>query len=102
MGKIQKFNIEKKFQLGRLVWTKKINDRIAKDEKFTKFIWRSLKRHAKGDWGELSKEDWKENEFSLNKNLRLFSSYDIGLLEKIWIITEADRSSTTILFPEEY
>ncbi|MCL0103984.1 hypothetical protein M1O51_05235 [Dehalococcoidia bacterium] len=50
----------------------------------------------------MSKEDKKENEFSLDKNLRLFLAYKLGALTNIWIITEADRSATTIMFPEEY
>jgi hypothetical protein len=90
-----------KFPLGRIVWTRGVNDRVAVDTPFAKFVMDSLKRHANGDWGELSVEDKRENDFSLDKELRLLSSYrheDI----KIWIITEADRSVTTILFPEEY
>jgi hypothetical protein len=55
-----------------------------------------------GDWGELSDEDVKENEFSLKEGLRLLSAYQTGKGQKIWIITEADRSSTTILLPSEY
>jgi hypothetical protein len=57
----------------------------------------------KGDWGDLSDDDMAENEFSLKEGFRLLSSYqlpDTG--EKIWIITEADRSITTLLLPEEY
>ena len=61
-----------------------------------------LRRHMSGDWGELSDEDVKENEFSLRKGLRLLSAYQTGKGQKLWIITEADRSATTILFPEEY
>ena len=60
-----------------------------------------LARHASGDWGELNAYDRRENELSLKHGWRLVSSYPIG--EKtIWIITEADRSVTTILLPEEY
>jgi len=64
---------------------------------------RLLGRHETGDWGDLSDDDVAENEFSLKEGLRLLSSYklpDTG--EKIWIITEADRSVTTVLLPEEY
>ena len=90
-----------KFSLGRIVWTRGVNDRVAVDTLSAKFVMDSLKRHANGDWGELSAEDKRENDFSLDKELRLLSSYrheDI----KIWIITEADLSATTILYPEEY
>ena len=90
-----------KFKLGKLIMTRGVNDLVAEDEEFAKFVWESLKRHAAGDWGDLSKEDKKENEFSLDKNLRLLSAYKREN-QKIWIITEADRSATTILFPSEY
>ena len=90
-----------KFPLGRIVWTRGVNDRVAVDTLFAKFVVDSLKRHANCDWGELSAEDKRENDFSLDKQLRLLSSYQHGGI-KIWIISEADRSVTTILFPEEY
>ena len=60
-----------------------------------------LQRHLRGDWGDLSEEDKAENLFSLKHGLRLLSTYNtpFGVL---WIITEADRSVTTFLLPEEY
>ena len=61
-----------------------------------------LDRHVRGDWGDLSKEDRHENEFSLTNDLRILSAYQLRNGTKIWIITEADRSSTCILLPEEY
>jgi hypothetical protein len=62
---------------------------------------RYLAHHASGDWGDLDNHDRRENELSLRHGWRLVSSYPVG--EKtIWIITEADRSVTTILLPEEY
>jgi hypothetical protein len=62
-----------------------------------------LSRHVKGDWGELEKEDREENELSLKKGFRLLSSYRTSAGDtKLWVITEADRSVTTILLPEEY
>ena len=60
-----------------------------------------LARHASGDWGELGSHDRKENEISLKHGWRILSSYSVGA-RRIWIITEADRSVTTILLPEEY
>ena len=60
-----------------------------------------LARHASGDWGELDAQDRRENRRSLKHGWRVLSSYPVG--EKvIWVITEADRSVTTILLPEEY
>lgn len=61
-----------------------------------------LRRHAAGDWGELSEEDRRENELSLRQGYRLLSAYRTRLDVKLWVITEADRYSTTILLPEEY
>ncbi len=61
-----------------------------------------LQRHAHGDWGELDAEDVAENEFSLANGLRLLSAYLLKDSTRIWIITEADRSVTTILLPSEY
>ena len=60
-----------------------------------------LARHASGDWGDLDEHDRRENELSLKHGWRILSSYPVGE-ERIWIITEADRSVTTILLPEEY
>jgi hypothetical protein len=61
-----------------------------------------LDRHVSGDWGELDEEDKRENEFSLRNGFRILSAYTTSGGEKIWIITEADRSATTLLLPEEY
>lgn len=61
-----------------------------------------LSRHQTGDWGIVGKEDWKENEFSVENGFRILSAYKTKNDIKIWIITEADRSSSTILLPEEY
>jgi hypothetical protein len=61
-----------------------------------------LSRHVSGDWGEVPPEDVKENEFRLKQGFRLLSAYRTSAGEKLWVITEADRSSTCILLPEEY
>ena len=61
-----------------------------------------LQRHAHGDWGELDAEDVAENELSLVQGFRLLSAYTLKDGTRIWIITEADRSVTTILLPSEY
>ena len=60
-----------------------------------------LTRHTSGDWGVLDAQDRRENERSLKHGWRLLSSYPVGE-ERIWIITKADRSVTTILLPEDY
>jgi hypothetical protein len=60
-----------------------------------------IQRHAQGDWGDLDEDDKKENDFSVSRPLRILSAYKVGD-EKLWVITEADRSATTILLPDEY
>jgi len=62
----------------------------------------ALTRHARGDWGEVGEEDWKENELSVREGFRLLSAYNAKDGTRFWVITEADRSSTTVLLPEEY
>jgi hypothetical protein len=61
-----------------------------------------VSRHLRGDWGELCREDKTENELSLKHGFRLMRSYKVTDTEMIWIITEADRSVTTLLLPSEY
>ena len=61
-----------------------------------------LRRHMSNDWGEASDEDARENELSLKEGFRLLSAYRTVRGQRLWIITEADRSSTTILTPDEY
>jgi hypothetical protein len=61
-----------------------------------------LQRHVVGDWGELDEEDRQENERSVSAGCRLLSAYATSSGIRIWVITEADRSSTCILLPEEY
>ena len=60
-----------------------------------------LSRHLSGDWGDLCQEDKQENDFSLSNGYRLLSAYETRS-GRLWIITEADRSATTLLLPEEY
>ena len=61
-----------------------------------------IRRHQQGDWGCLCNEDKQENEYSVDKHLRIFSAYLLKDDTKIWIITEANRSATTVLLPSEY
>jgi hypothetical protein len=61
-----------------------------------------LRRHAHGDWGDLHPDDNLANERALRTGMRLLSAYVLPTEERIWIITEADRSVTTVLTPEEY
>ncbi len=61
-----------------------------------------LMRHQSGDWGDVDPQDAAENELSLRKGFRILSVYTLPNGSKVWIITEADRSATTILLPSEY
>jgi len=85
------------FPLGRTVATPSALAEIAADD-----ITAALARHAEGDWGDCGPEDWRENEFALENDLRLFSVYQDRNKVKFWIITEADRSATTVLLPGDY
>lgn len=88
-----------RFPLGRMVATSGALEALtAASQDAIEF----LCRHQQGDWGDLSDDDKRENEFSIDKELRIFSAYHTTKGEKIWIITEADRSATTILLPSEY
>jgi hypothetical protein len=61
-----------------------------------------LDRHARGDWGEVDAADGRENDRSVRHGFRILSAYKTHLGEKLWVITEADRSVTTLLLPSEY
>ena len=86
-----------KFDLGRVVFTADVVRTLHPDE-----ILDALHRHTCGDWGEVCEEDVRENEFSLKHGLRIFSAYETQNAVRFWIITEADRLSTTVLLPSEY
>lgn len=85
------------FPLGATVMTQGAMDALAPDELVT-----FVARHARGDWGEVDDADWKENDFSVENGYRILSAYTSRGGEKVWVITEADRSATTVLLPEEY
>jgi hypothetical protein len=89
----------KKLELGRVVATP---GALAAMEESGDVAWTFLARHLAGDWGNLSEEDRKENEFSQEHGFRLLSSYKLRNGIVIWVITEADRSSTCLLLPDEY
>ena len=92
-----------KFELGQTVMTRGIKTLCEENAKFFSKMIDCLKRHQAGDWGDLSEDDCLMNDRALSKDYpdRILSAYHIGET-KIWIITEWDRSSTTVLLPEEY
>jgi hypothetical protein len=88
-----------KFPLGQIVATP---GALAALQEAQDCFWPYLARHSQGDWGEVNAEDAAENELSLQEGFRLLSAYTIKSGVKIWVITERDRSATTILLPGEY
>ena len=86
----------------QLVVTRAIHKRIEKDDEFAKGVFKSLRRYYSGDWGDLCEEDKEMNDNALKDGERILAVYNIGNDDKIYIITEWDRSVTTILFPSEY
>jgi len=85
------------FPLGQVVITANARDKVHPAD-----VMIGLRRHAAGDWGDLDEHDRQENEVSLAQGFRLLSAYKDRSGTKFWVVTEADRSATTILLPEDY
>ena len=85
------------FPLGRTVATPGATEALSADD-----ILAALHRHSTGEWGDVCPEDRAENELGLKQGFRLLSVYYSAKGVKFWIITEADRSGTTVLLPDEY
>lgn len=93
-----------RFQTGQVVTTRGVYDLMDLEPEFLDFVLRSFARHFMGDWGDLDPEDKQLNDEAVVNGDRILSAYIYPDHEdwKIWIITEWDRSVTTILFPHEY
>lgn len=87
------------FPLGSIVATPGALNALARSKELPLHF---LARHVTGDWGEVNSGDKQANDSALVSGARLFSSYKTAAGEKIWVITEADRTSTCILLPEDY
>ena len=85
------------FPLGQTVITRNANSQLHPEDVFL-----SLRRHAARDWGDVCAADKTENDLSLKEGFRLLSSYKDRNGTKFWVITEGDRSVTTVLLPEDY
>jgi len=85
------------FALGQTVITRQALDVLHPED-----VKSCLDRHARGDWGDLGEADRRQNEIALAQEMRLFSAYNDRSGTRFWIITEADRSATTILLPDDY
>jgi len=96
------------FELGRIVATKRVWELIDTDERFSRFVTGCLSRYIVYDWGELDPEDWKMNDEAVKSGERILGSYplpydiEVEFEDRLWIITEHDRSVTTLLFPGDY
>ncbi len=86
-----------RFRLGKIVTTANAKSQLTQED-----ILMGIQRHQAGDWGEVSEEDRRENELSLKEGFRLWSVYHSRTGLKFWVITEANRSSTSVLLPEDY
>jgi len=95
MGK----NIVALFELGKLLATPGSNAAMMEAGQDPLEL---VQRHVTGDWSELDEHDQAENQFSIKHDLRILSAYTLSTGVKMWIITEADRSATTFLLPQEY
>lgn len=91
--------MRREFPLGQLVATPGALDALQRAGQSPREF---LRRHETGDWGEVGQEDANENDRSVLNELRILSAYRTKNNDRIWIITEADRTSTCILLPEEY
>lgn len=95
-----------KFRLGRMTATRGVVDKMQEDHAFAAFVSKSIRRYEDCDWGDSPDEDKLQNDYAVENGERIFATYkqDMSIKDRkiIWIITEWDRSATTILFPEEY
>jgi len=87
------------FDLGRVLATPGALDALRRN---SSGAWTYLSRHVAGDWGELGAEDLAENALSLREGLRLLSAYALPDGTRLWVLSAADRSATTLLLPDEY
>ncbi len=87
------------FDLGQLVATPGALDAISRAGQPPLLF---IIRHLRNDWGEVCKEDWQANDQAVEDGDRILSAYRTSLDERIWVITESDRSATTLLLPDEY
>ena len=88
-----------RFALGRVVATPGALSALQKAEQLPAEF---LDRHVNGDWGDVPEADKQENEFSVEQGFRILSAYTTSAGDPIWILTEADRSATTMMLPSEY
>ena len=103
-NKFVKLSEGPKFDLGQIVATPGFLNKVGEttESEKNRVIAGILDKHPRGDWGDICDEDKKENDKSLKNGFRLMSVYKFADDTKFWVITEWDRSVTTLLLPEEY
>ena len=89
------------FETGILAMSRTVNDTIADSEKFAKEVMNALKKYVFCNWGDMSRGDKRLNDMAIRTGDRIFAAYNTSA-GKIWIITEASRIYTTVMFPDEY
>ena len=94
--------MSKRFDLGQIVATAGVHAMKEQDSEFAEFVSKSFMRYIVGDWGDTCEVDAKQNDESVENGERILAVYKFNEGISIWIITEWDRSATTILFPSEY
>lgn len=91
-----------RFNPGQIYASDGVNKKMDENPDFYEFVCECIHRHLMGDWGDLCEEDITENQIALEDEGRILSAYSYRDGTRIWIITEWDRSATTVLFPDEY
>ena len=95
---------EQLFPLGRIMITTNLQGQLQETnpEGWEEELQGFIRRHTSGDWGDMDKEDKQQNDLSVKRGFRMFSAYNTEAGFRVWVITEADRSCTTVLLPEDY
>ena len=101
MARKSKLEVVQKFDLGTLVQTASVVALVESGKLHSNDVLKLVYRHSRGDWGECDEHDQAVNEDALAHEGRLLSAYTVRGV-KLWVITESDRSSTTVLLPEDY
>lgn len=91
------------FELGELVMSRAVHNSTKESGAFSEYVWDNIRRFARQDWGDLDEEDTARNHKALSSEVpgQILAIYKHEEHPTIWIITEADRSLTTVLFPNE-
>ena len=90
------------FDYGSIFVTGSLRELIKRDRNISEYVHECIIKHISGNWGNICREDWELNNRALENGGRLLSSYCFSDMEQIWVITEADRKTTSVLFSHDY